>query len=355
MWTDGGSIAFKNQMTVVYDFGLIANRTAVVVIAALLLTFLYYRFKTTERSTSAENFSSLNLSTKTAGQFYEMPGVLPQELLSKNLKAVPIPAVITAKDSFASNVQKLIAALALELRLLVSERSLPVVMSLAVFLSILEVTFWPVRADPSFSAAYAVNTAGSMLLFLVGIPIFYIGEAINRDKDIRLEGLLWSHPIPNYVVLSAKLISTLLLIFGLILSVGAIAIVVQIFKGNTPLELSAYLNVYFLILVPNAVFLSAVFLTLHVLFPGRHLAYVAGVGICVGLFYLYSQGHTGWLYNPLLFKLWNYSDLAGPNRLQLLIYRGYTLTLAAILITAAHLWNARRTLRMPRLRLKSRN
>ena len=52
-----------------------------------------------------------------------------------------------------------------------------------------------VRADPSFSAAYAGNTARSMLLFLVGIPMFYTGEAIHRDSDVRVKGLLWSHPI----------------------------------------------------------------------------------------------------------------------------------------------------------------
>jgi hypothetical protein len=85
-----------------------------------------------------------------------------------------------------------------------------------------------------------------------------------------------------------------------------------------------------------------------VLLPNRYLAYVAGIGICVGLFYFYSQGHLGALYNPLLFKLWSYSDLAGPNRLRIFMLRGYTLALAAGFIILAHLVNARRTLRMQR-------
>jgi ABC-2 type transport system permease protein len=346
LWTDGRDVAFVNQMTVVYDFDLIANRVSMLLIAALLLTFLYYWFKTSERSSQPENFSLLNLSADRARLVYEMPGVVPLELLETTHTVVPIPAVSIAKERFANNIRKLRAALALEFRLLFSERSLPVVMSLAVFFSILEVTFWPVHADPSLSAAYAANTARLMLLFLVGIPIFYLGEAINRDSDVRVEGLLWSHPIPNYVMLSAKFLSTLLLLFGLILSVGLIAIVVQIFKGNTPLELSAYLNVYSLILVPNAIFICATFLVLHVLFPGRYLAYVAAIGICVGLFYFYSQGYTGWFYNPLLFKLWSYSDIVGPNRLRILTHRGYTLALAAGFFTLAHLMSARRTLRM---------
>ncbi len=335
---------FVNHMTMVYGYDLIANRAAMLVIAALLLTFLYYRFKTSESSQQAENFSLLNLATNTV-HFYELPGVVAENV-HKAVDVVPLPAVNTADERFANNLRKLIAALAIEFRLLLSERSLFVVMSLAVFLSVLEVTFWPVSADPTFSAAYAGDTASSMLLFLVGIPIFYIGEAIHRDGDVRVEGLLWSHPIPNYVLLSAKFLSTLLLVFGLIFSVGVVAIVVQILKGDTPLELSAYLKVYSLILVPNAIFLAAMSLVLHVMLPGRYLAYAVGIGICIGLFYFYSQGHLGALYNPLLFKVWTYSDLAGPNRPRILMLRGYTLTLATALITLAHLANARRTLRL---------
>jgi ABC-2 type transport system permease protein len=337
--------AIVNYMRIVYDFDLIANRIAMLLIAALLLTFLYYRFKTTERSTEAQNFSSLNLSTNSARQVYEMPIAIPPQF-RKTAAVVSIPAVSIASGRIANNVRKLIAALAIEFRLLFSERSLPVVMSLAVFLSILEVTFWPVIADPSFSAAYASNTARSILLFIVGIPIFYTGEAIHRENDVRMEGLLWSHPIPSYVIVSAKFLSTLLLVLGLILSVGAIAIVVQVIKGNTPLDLAAYMNVYSLILVPNAIFLCAASLVLHVLLPGRYLAYVAGIGLCVGLFYFYSQGHTSSLYNPLLFNGWSYSDLAGRSRLRILMLRGYTLALAASFITVAHLAHARRTLRL---------
>jgi ABC-2 type transport system permease protein len=329
--------AFVNQMRIVYDSDLIANRAAMLVLAVLLLALLYYWFETAERSQPRENFSSLNLSTNTARLVYEMP----QEFRTTAPTLVSIPAVSIAKERFANNVRKLKAALVVEFRLLFSERSLPVVMSLAVFLSLLEVTFWPVNGDPSFSVAYAVNTAGSMLLFLVGIPIFYTGEAIHRDRDVRVEGLLWSQPIPSYVILSAKFLSTLLLVFGLVLAIGVVSIFVQILKGNTPLELSAYLNVYLLILVPNVVFLCAACLALHVLLPGRYLAYVIGISICIGLFYFYSQGHTGSLYNPLLFKLWTYSDLADRSRI--LMLRGYTLALAAAFITLAHLANARRT------------
>jgi len=170
--------------------------------------------------------------------------------------------------------------------------------------------------------------------------MFYTGEAIHRDGDLRVNGILWSHPIPNYVILLAKFLSTLLIVFGLILLVGLIAVVVQIIKGNTPLELSAYLNVYLLILVPNAIFLCATWLALHVLLPSRYLAYVAATGICISLFYFYSQGHTGLLYNPLLYRVWNYADLTSTT---VLASRLYCLGLAAGCLVLAHLCFARKS------------
>jgi ABC-2 type transport system permease protein len=209
-------------------------------------------------------------------------------------------------------------------------------------LSILEITFWRVTPDPSYSAAYTGNTARSMLLFLVGIPIFYIGEAIHRDRDFRIDSLLWSQPITNYTLLFAKFLSTLLLMLGFIFSVGLLSIVLQMVKGNGPLELTAYLSVYFLILIPNAIFLAAAFLFLHVLMRNRYLGYAVAIAACVGLFYLYTQGYLHPAYNPLLYKLWSYNELiAGSHRQGILLQRGYVLALATLFIVVAHLVHPR--------------
>src|SRR5258708_36447038 len=106
-----------------------------------------------------------------------------------------------------------------------------------------------------------------------------------------------------------KFVATLLLTLGLILAVALIAITLQGARHNAPIELSAYLRVYGLILIPNAIFLAAGMLVLNVLLRDRYLTYAAAIGTSAGLFYLYTQGHTGWLYNPMLFQLWDYPDL----------------------------------------------
>ena len=83
---------------------------------------------------------------------------------------------------------------------------------------------------------------------------------------------------------------------------------------------------------------------LKVLLRDRYLTYIAAIGIGGGLFYLYGQGHNGWLYNPLLFRLWKYEDLVGGNSLsQIAQHRLYVLTVALVLVVLAHLLYQRRS------------
>jgi hypothetical protein len=113
-------------------------------------------------------------------------------------------------------------------------------------------------------------------------------------------------------------------------------------KHNGPIGLSAYLRIYCIILLPNAIFLAAAALALSVLLRDRYLAYAAAIGTCAGLFYLYTQGHNHWLYNPLLFQLWDYGDLiGGANHSRILDNRLYILILAFLFIKLAHLWHRR--------------
>ena len=347
------SADFLNQYVVIYTTEMIANRAVMILVTAVCLAIVYVRFAIAERPGNLEKFSMLGLSTaaeqvyydsdsfqETRGDQFEKPDSPEKEMRH----VIPLPEVARANEGFRANLNKLFAALGVEFRLLLSERSLVVILPLAIVLSTLDVAFWSVAPEPSLSAAYAGHTAKALLLFLLGITIFYTGEAMHRDRDLRIEPLLWSQAAPNYALLLSKFLATLVLTVGLILLVGVITITLQIFKHNGPIELSAYLRIYCIILIPNAIFMAAAALVLNVLLRDRYLTYAAAIGTCAGLFYLYSQGHNHWLYNPLLFQLWSYPDLVGGrNYSQILQHRIYILTLAALFIGLAHLWYPRKS------------
>jgi ABC-2 type transport system permease protein len=335
-----------NHLVVVYETDLIVNRAMMILLAAICLTIVYLRFTIAERPRKVEGLSVLNLTAGAGGFYYDPPSTGPAPGLrfeaDHSPEKVLLPSVILASEGLRANLNKLVAALVVEFRLLRAERSLVAIITLAIFLSILEVAFYNITPDVSYSAAYATNTAKSLLLFLVGITVFYTGEAMHRDRDQKIEPILWSQPIPNYVLLLSKFLATLLLTLALVLLVAVIAIILQAVKHDGPIELMAYARIYFVIVVPNAIFMAAAALSLSVLVRDRYLTYALAIGICVGLFYLYTQGHNHWLYNPLLFQLWDYARLSGGAR-HILWNRLYIFGLACSFLSFAHLCYTRKS------------
>ena len=355
-----------NHLGVVYDTDLIVNRVMMVLLAAIFLTIVYLRFAITERSRNVEKFSALNLSTAAEGVYY--PESSPATASERNHydaghpqqagpKACQTPVreggLSSAHESLLTrgllthsvnegaraNFNKLIAALAVEFRLLRAERSLVVIPPLAVFLSVLEVAFYNIPPDVSYSAAYATNTAKLLLLFLIGITVFYTGEAMHRDREVRIQTVLWATPAPNNVLLLSKLLTTLLLTVSLITLVGFAAGLIQLFRGHTPVEISAYLITYSVVLLPTIFFTTAASIGLNILLREKYFAYAVSIATGAGLLYLYNLGYNHLLYNPALYRLWTFSDLTGAGSAQgrILIQRIYWLALACLCLALAHL------------------
>ena len=316
---------YFNQLVVTYDTDLIINRIVMILLAAICLTIVYKFFTTTERSTDKENLSLLNLSTASEGVYYPDPATGLGEFERAEQRAtlsihVAIPDVGKVNNGIGSNVNKLIGALGVEFRLLVAERSLVVVMPLAILLSIFEVAFYNIPPDISHSVAYATNTAKLLLLFLIGISVFYTGEAIHRDRELKIEGVIWSTPVKNNVLLFSKWLATILLTIFLVAVVGLTAMLIQLMKGHRPVGPSAYLMVYGVVLIPGIIFIASFVVALNVLLRNKYAAYVMAIGTGVVLFYLYSVGHNHWLFNPFLYQLWKYQDLTSGKTIACRLY-----------------------------------
>ena len=104
-------------------------------------------------------------------------------------------------------------------------------------------------------------------------------------------------------------------------------------RGYTPVDVSAYLIINGVVVVPGVVFLTSFVVLLNILLRSKYLVYVVAVSTGAGLIYLYNLGYKHWSYNPLLYQLWKYHDLTGAT---MLAYRLYCLALAAACLLLAH-------------------
>jgi ABC-2 type transport system permease protein len=216
---------------------------------------------------------------------------------------------------------------------------------LTVIASTMGLSYYQVNRTISYSATYATSTADALIVLLLGLMMFYTGETMHRDRELRVEPLLWSFPIPNPVLLLSKFFATATLSFALMLLVGLTAIALQLLRGNTPVEVSAYLMTYSMILTPSILLAAGLSIALNVLLRDKYLTYVVSLAIGGGLFYLYSQGYNHWLYNPLLYQLWAYADLTGATGKQslILIHRVYCLGILGLFLSLAIYFYPRRT------------
>jgi hypothetical protein len=261
-WTNpystGRSAEWLNPLIVTYDPELIANRAFMILIAAVCLTILYIRFTIAERPGKAKEISTLSLSTAAEGVYYDSESFSqtgtglfhplttksPESLKKNEVNIVPLPAVNKDNAGIFAHLNQLGAALSTEFRLLRSERSLVVILPFAIVLSFLSLPFQAVLSGVNYSAAFASSTANGLLLFLLGMIVFYTIEGMNRDRELRVEPVLWSMPAPNSVLLFSKFLTTISLALTWIVLVGFTAIATQLLRGQTPVEISAYLITY---------------------------------------------------------------------------------------------------------------
>src|SRR5437899_11478802 len=118
-----------NQLVITYDSNLIVNRAMMILFAAICLTILCARFAMAERPGKVEKFSVLNLSTAAEGVYYpeSSPATRLDEFEKPDYKAsalfprVPVPEVTRVNEGIRANVNKLIASLGVEFRLLPAE------------------------------------------------------------------------------------------------------------------------------------------------------------------------------------------------------------------------------------------
>jgi ABC-2 type transport system permease protein len=336
------SSAFLNQYVVTYGVAAYVNRTSMIIMASLCLLIVYLRFRIDPMETrSAALFPRMMLSEVPDRIAYSSPSVVFDLPIAASpaRDQIRLPKVTSTQGGEAT-LFRIIGAIGVEFRLLRAERSLLLFLPVVIFFSFFSVPFSRIASEVSYSVIAATNTTNSLLLCFACMIVFYMGEIMHRDREVKIEPVVWSTPAPNSVLLLSKCLAMTLLALSLAMLGGATAICAQMLRGYTPVDLSAYFIINGVVVVPSIIFMTAMVVALNVLLRNKYASYVIAVGTGAGLFYLYSIGYNHWLYNPLLYKLWTYADLTTPT---ILTQRLYCLALAAACLVLAHIFFERKS------------
>ncbi|HEX8126122.1 MAG TPA: ABC transporter permease subunit [Allosphingosinicella sp.] len=196
--------------------------------------------------------------------------------------------------------------------------------------------------------------SGSFGIFSIIIAIYYSGELVWRERDRRMNEIIDATPLPNWAYIVPKTLAVSLVLFSTLLFGMVAAILVQVAKGYTDLELGKYVLWYLLPLGVEIVTLAALAVLVQSVSPNKYVGWAAMVVYIVATITMVSMGfeHNLYQYNgspnvPL-------SDMNGSGGFAAGAwwFRLYWAAFAVLLLVASHLlWRRGTETRLrPRLR-----
>ncbi|MFT3827484.1 MAG: M1 family aminopeptidase [Chitinophagaceae bacterium] len=215
------------------------------------------------------------------------PAKAGKQKQSTSVATTPYRKVAATPRGFRYNYAAFTSQLKLEITSVFKHIPFLVMMALWVFLYAIElkenILYGPYGTRFYAGTGFIVEEFLSIRPALL-LLVFYASELINRERAANIQGLVFSTPVPNILLWSAKC-ATLAALVGTIVSANiCIGIGLQLFTGYYNIDLPAYLSLYYYSGLP--LFLFAVLIVfIQTLIPNKYAGMLLSlVVICVIIF-----------------------------------------------------------------------
>lgn len=335
--------AEMNAKLLPLDNNMLFNRAMVVTLALVILGLTYWRFSMAERATSKRKLKKLARETSV-------------EASTPGRTRITLPAATKRFDGASTRAQ-FMARLKTEVMQVLRSPGLIVLMLLAVIntgagLFLTQTSY----GTPSYpmTASIITNVLQGFSIFVLIIAVFYGGELVWRERDVKIGEIIDSTPTANWIITIPKILAILLVLLMINIVAMATGLLFQLFKGTPEFGLASYFN-WFLVPVTFDMLLVAVLAVfLQAISPNKYVGWgLFLVWFIVGIF-LVNMGYTNALYRYGSNPAEPLSDMNGSGGFAYgaWILRAYWLAFAVILIVVAHLVWPRGTDTRWRSRLK---
>jgi ABC-2 type transport system permease protein len=181
---------------------------------------------------------------------------------------------------------------------------------------------------------------GSFDLFLIIIITFFAGEVVWRDRDQKVQQIVDSYPVPNFVLMSAKYLTLVSVVATLFLSVIICGILIQAFSGYTHFELPLYFKHLYGIRLISFINIISLLFFLQVITNNKYLAHGLTIFYYILSTWAPAMGFEHRLYNYNSAPFTSYSDMNGYGHFlkTTFLFRSYWFSLGAFLTILAYLF-----------------
>jgi len=171
-------------------------------------------------------------------------------------------------------------------------------------------------------------------VFFLMLLVFYSGEIIWKERDIRIDSITNTLPVSNAIYLSSKLLALILIYFVLMLVIIIAGLIFQTLNLYFIYDLKIYFISIVLQNLPFLIIYSVLSIFIHVLINNKHIAYVVFILFFIFQIAIDVFGYDHFLYVFASADLGAYTDLNdyGYTFIPFLWVTSYWLAFSSVLL-----------------------
>ncbi|HEY6965605.1 MAG TPA: aminopeptidase, partial [Erythrobacter sp.] len=275
-----------NTRLLPFEGNLLFNRIFVLALSAGFLALSWWRFSMTERAPSRWQLRRL---AKQAAKTAKAGAVAPQVLTA------PVTRSFGLGHAFASFLLRLKA----EVLFVLKSPGLIVLLLLALALTTInlflaETTFG--TASYPLTADIITTVIGSGALFCLIVAVFYGGELVWRERDVKIGEILDATPVPAWAVFVPKILAVFVVLLIMSLSGMAAGVLFQLAKGAPSIDIGLYLTAYVIPQSVDLLMLAVLAVFFQVLSPNKYVGWGLILVWFVSRIFLSNLGYNNILY-----------------------------------------------------------
>ncbi|MBU7580061.1 MAG: ABC transporter permease subunit, partial [Porphyrobacter sp.] len=228
--------AEMNTRAVPLEGNLLFNRVFVLGLSALFLGIAWARFSMTERAPSRWRLRKL---AKQEAKAAKAEAVQPRTL------AAPVSRHFGSGHALATFWLRLRA----EVMFVIKSPGLIVLLLISVAFAALNLVFSEtIYGTPSYplTANVIATVIGSASLFSLIVAVFYGGELVWRERDVKMGEIIDATPVPAWAMFVPKILAIFSVLLAMALAGLATGVLYQLAQGASGLGYGLYLSACFL-------------------------------------------------------------------------------------------------------------
>ncbi|MCU0947053.1 MAG: aminopeptidase [Porphyrobacter sp.] len=279
--------AEMNSRSVPLAGNLLINRIVVLGAAALFLGAAWFGFSMTERAPSRRQ---LRRQAKQAASAAAAAAPRP---------ASAVPMVVERQFGAGHAWASFALRLRAEVLQVLKSPGLIVLLLISIAFSGLNLAFARTlygTASYPLTADVITTVAGSGFLFSLIVAVFYGGELVWRERDVKIAEIIDTAPVPGWVMFVPKIIAIFAVLMAMSLTGMATGVLFQAIKGTGAIDLSLYLTAYVFPQSVDLLLIAVLAVFFQVVSPSKYVGWGLVLVWFVVRVFLNNTGYNNMLY-----------------------------------------------------------